>query len=66
MGNACCKSKNLKNDNQNNDDNSDQKSEVDAETEELNRIRNALRYNLESFLLDNILMSVQFFENWER
>ena len=42
------------------------KNEVDLDTEELNRIRDALHNNMEMFLLDYILMSVQFFENYER
>lgn len=66
MGNVCCKSKNVKNDNQDNDNQLDNQTEVDGETEELNRIRSTLHGDLETFLLDNILMSVQFFENWDR
>lgn len=67
MGQVCCKSRNKDNNTGNEgDDIQDYKTEVDLDTEELNRIRDALHNNLEIFLLDYILMSVQFFENFER
>jgi hypothetical protein len=39
---------------------------VDPEDAVLNRIRTTLSQDLETFLLNNILLSVQFFDNFER
>jgi hypothetical protein len=39
---------------------------IDPEDAVLNRIRTTLSEDLETFLLNNILLSVQFFENFER
>jgi hypothetical protein len=39
---------------------------VDPEDPALNRIRTTLSQDLETFLLNNILLSVQFFDNFER
>jgi hypothetical protein len=39
---------------------------VDHEEAAINRIRKTLSQDLETFLLNNILLSVQFFENFER
>jgi hypothetical protein len=38
----------------------------DPEEAVLNRIRTTLSQDLETFLLNNILLSVQFFDNFER
>lgn len=40
--------------------------EIDPDEVVLGRLRKTLRTDLETFLLNNILMSVQFFENFER
>jgi hypothetical protein len=39
---------------------------VDNEDHGLERLRKTLNQDLETFLLNNILLSVQFFENFER
>jgi hypothetical protein len=39
---------------------------LDPEELVINRIRKTLSQDLETFLLNNILLSVQFFENFER
>jgi hypothetical protein len=39
---------------------------TDPEDAILNRIRTTLSQDLETFLLNNILLSVQFFDNFER
>jgi hypothetical protein len=43
-----------------------QKKNTDPEEAVLNRIRTTLSQDLETFLLNNILLSVQFFDNFER
>lgn len=40
--------------------------QIIIEDTELSRMRNELHNKLEEFVLDNILMSIQFFENFER
>jgi hypothetical protein len=39
---------------------------IDPEEAVINRIRKTLSQDLETFLLNNILLSVQFFDNFER
>jgi hypothetical protein len=43
-----------------------QPKNIDPEEAVLNRIRTTLSQDLETFLLNNILLSVQFFDNFER
>jgi hypothetical protein len=43
-----------------------QQKNIDPEDAVLNRIRTTLSQDLETFLLNNILLSVQFFDNFER
>ena len=43
-----------------------QSRQVDLEEAALTRIRKSLNEDLDTFLLNNILLSVQFFENFER
>lgn len=43
-----------------------QQKRIDPEEAVLNRIRTTLSQDLETFLLNNILLSVQFFDNFER
>jgi hypothetical protein len=43
-----------------------QPTHIDPEEAVLNRIRTTLSQDLETFLLNNILLSVQFFDNFER
>jgi hypothetical protein len=39
---------------------------TDPEEAVINRIRKTLSQDLETFLLNNILLSIQFFDNFER
>jgi hypothetical protein len=43
-----------------------QSQQVEPEDPGLQKIRKTLEEDLEKFLLNNILLSVQFFENFER